>query len=105
MLSHVIQEHMVAESCDGHMVLNIVLCKMSFSHEESKDLPGKPFQPQHYPFRLVPLARLNLKTGFFKHLGFIASHGSIMLQLMFFDFCVVKGERWSSPDYLRQAFL
>ena len=41
MLSHVIHEH---------MILNIILCKISFSHEEIKDLPDKPFQPQHYSF-------------------------------------------------------
>ena len=65
-----------------HIVLNILLCKMSFSHEEIKDLPDKSFQPQHYSFPLVPLARLNLKEGFFKYLSFIISHGFIVMQLM-----------------------
>ena len=81
MLSHVIHEH---------MVLNIVLCKMFFNHEEIKDLPN--LSNYNIPFLLVPLARLNLKTGFFKHLGFIVSHGFIMMQLMilFSAFFVAK---------------
>ena len=75
MLSHVIHEH---------MVLNIVLCKISFSHEESKDLPDKPFQLQHYSFPPRSFGKSPPeKTGFFsKHLGFIVSHGFIMMQLM-----------------------
>ena len=70
MLSHVIHEH---------MVLNIVLCKMSFNHDEIKDWPDKLSNRNIIPFLLVPLATLNLKTGFFKHLGFIVSHGFIMM--------------------------
>ena len=55
MLSHVIYEH---------MVLNIVLCEMSFSHEEIKDLPDKPFQPQHYS---VMDEEMKYNTNFILH--------------------------------------
>ena len=57
MLSHVIHEH---------MVLNIALCKMSFSHEEIKDLPDEPFQPQHYSFHPRSFGKAQPENSFFQ---------------------------------------
>ena len=56
MLSHVIHEH---------MVLNIELCKMSFSHDEN-DLPDKPFQLQQYSFPPRSFGKAQPEKRFFQ---------------------------------------
>ena len=79
MLSHVIHEHMV-----------IALCKMSFSHEESKDLPDKPFQPQHYSFPPCSSGKAQPENsgggggGGFQASWFHPYHGFIIMQLRVF---------------------
>ena len=39
---------------------------MSFSHEENKDFPNKPFQPQHYSFPPHSFGKAQLENRFFQ---------------------------------------
>ena len=57
---------------------------MSFSHEEIKDLPDKPFQPQHYSFPPRSFGTAQPENRFFQASWFHCfSWIHIMMQLMF----------------------
>ena len=100
-LSHVIHEH---------MVLNIVFCKMSFSHEEITDLPDKPFQQQHYFFPPRSFGKAQPENCFFQaswfhHFSWIHYDATDDYAFCFLCCKAVKGKKMRLTRLSEASFL